>query len=103
MLERVRTVRRWRLTLGSVLVAVAALALAFAAIRSTMAPYWAATDFMKRNGRGALLSQLRARSAVKVGPDRWQVRYDEAAGSGQREFIITITDEDVKKASFLPW
>ncbi len=99
--DRIRTGRRWRLTVGSMVVAVAVLAVTFAAIRATMSPYWAATEAMRRNGNGPLLSKLQARSALRVGPGRWQVRYVDTAV--QREVVVTLTDEEVRKARFLPW
>ncbi len=43
MVDRVRTGRRWRLTVGSLIVAVAVLAVLFAAIRAIVFAYRAAT------------------------------------------------------------
>jgi hypothetical protein len=97
--------RRW--TLGTLMGAVAALAVVFSVTR----PYWTPASYREatailRRGASKLPPEFnpdhfRADSATLLPQGYWRVHFTRIAGSGPPEQFIVVPNEQVRKARFL--
>ena len=98
--------RRRKWTIGSLMIAIAALCCVFTVARPLTTPptIRAAKEVLRRYGPAGLdLDQYQAKIVRKTVSGQWQVDFVRISGSGAAKHSAFVSDDTVGKFRFNPW